>query len=381
MRIGVTATLITALTSALAAAPPAAAGSSTITDLGTLPGDTSSTVSGLNQAGVVIGTSFARDASSVIIRERAVKWSADGVITALPLPANGTNPRSRPAGVNDSGVIAGSSYGGQAERALRWNTDNTVTVLDPLPGDTSSRATAVTADGTVVGHSLGPGRPTRAVRWSPGTTITQLPIPAGYTDSTGRAANDSNVVAGSTSGPNVPGRVLRWHPDGTSTDISAHVVIPYIINNSGAIAGWGNSSRGVRLDPDGSTVDLGSYAEPAAINATGAIAGNIGNIPYRHAARWAPDGTVSTLPSLPNDPYSLASDINDEGVTVGASSVLRSPFAMENHAVHWAASGAVTSLGFLPGGKASQAVFVNNAGTVAGWSDSAAGIRAVRWRL
>ncbi|ALG12130.1 hypothetical protein [Kibdelosporangium phytohabitans] len=376
------AVLTVVLTGALAAAPVAVAAPPTVIDLGTLPGDASSTALGLNQNGVVIGQSFTKDSSSTTVKERAVKWNPNGVITALPTPQGDTNPHSRPVDINNSGAIAGNTYGGQVTRALRWNANGTITTLKPLPGDTSSSAVAITADGTVAGHSSTPSRPTRAVRWAPDGTAIALAIPSGHTESTFRAINDNNTVVGSSRGASGSGKVLRWDADGTYTDITAHVNIPYLISNTGIIAGWGHTLHGVQLNPDGSTVDLGAYAEPSAIGTDGTVLVNVGNPPFWHAAKRAPDGTVTSLPSLPSDSFSSARAINDAGIMVGGSSILRKPPSQtESHPVYWRTDGNVTALDLLPGGTSGYALLINDSGTITGTSGSANGSRAVIWRL
>ncbi|MFI9588440.1 hypothetical protein ACIHCQ_43220, partial [Streptomyces sp. NPDC052236] len=61
------------------------------------------------------------------------------------------------------------------------------------------------------------------------------------------------------------------------------------------------------------------------------------------AVRWAADGTITNLGTLPNTIASTAFAINDAGVIVGqADDADETP-----HAVRWDADGTITDLGTL----------------------------------
>lgn len=370
---------------ALSTSPAAAAGAPVITELGTLPGHTDSNVSGLTDTGTVIGQSF-DGLWWKPTTARAVKWSRTGAVTALPTRPGDPNPHSRAVDINEAGTATGYTYGGPDYHGLRWNADGTFTELHPLPGDSSSRPVAISADGTVIGESFGPYRSYRAVRWAPDATITLLPIPPGQTDSTPRMINDRNTIIGGSYNWVQQSYTLRWNPDGTYTDISGLISGPLAMNNAGTITGI-FAGRGynetVRVHADGSRDELGWSAAPGAINAGGtAVGGYAGDEEYRHAMRWAPDGTVTELPKLPSDTDSWADAVNDANIAVGTSSVYLDEHMTETHAVYWKADGKVTALPFLPGGKSSNASRINTSGTIAGGAKTASGhLRAVIWRL
>ncbi|GAA3887142.1 hypothetical protein GCM10022243_59900 [Saccharothrix violaceirubra] len=378
--------LITMLTTVPTGVAEAAADPPAIIDLGTLPGDDGSGVTTLNNADTVIGYSRWRrapgDATSTY---RPVKWNAAGVISALPIPPGDTNSSHVVVDLNDSGVIIGNSTdavaSGPTDRGLRWAPDGTVKVLAPLPGDTASRATDVTADGTVLGQSWRQGSPARVALWSPDGKATTLPVPSGYDRSSGGAINDDKVVVGNAEGPGKPRLTLLWKPDGTYVEIQDRVGYPFLINNAGAVAGWSPGFRCVKLNPDGTVVDLGPYGQLATLTAAGAVAGGIGNPPYWQPTRWTPDGTATTLPRLPGDQVGSVADIDDRNVTVGASTHVVSTIVREHHAVYWTPDGTLVPLGALPGGKESWTRAINSKGTIAGNSSSPRGERAVLWRL
>ena len=85
-------------------------------------------VQGVNNQGVVVG-----EAETLIAGRRflAFAWTAAGGMRALP----GDGVQSSARGVNDRNAIVGwSRTGGINERAVRWNADGTVTALGPAPG-------------------------------------------------------------------------------------------------------------------------------------------------------------------------------------------------------------------------------------------------------
>ncbi|WP_033429453.1 hypothetical protein [Saccharothrix syringae] len=378
--VAVTALAIgaTAPRAAAAAAPPP------ITDLGALPGDLYSYPDGLNEAGTVIGQSFSGLPNRDNTRERAVRWSPDGTITALPIPADIPHPHSTPVDINESGSITGFTSdvpGIGVYRALRWAPDGTVTELEPLPGDTQANPRGIAEDGTVAGYSQGPTGVRRAVKWAPDGTVTRLaPLP-GETDSLPSLVNDNGTVVGRVSTNNRQ-YAVRWNRDGTVTDITAHVASPSAINGAGAVSGWGRDRHGFRLDPDGTAVDLGLDADTRAIGTDGTTVGCYYHGPHQKtAAKWAPDGTATALEHLPGDTNGWAFDINDAGTAVGRTSRFLNVSSEVGQAAKWAPDGTVTALGALPGATRSGAYHINSAGTVAGSSHTSSGEEhAVVWR-
>jgi uncharacterized membrane protein len=80
-----------------------------------------------------------------------VVW-INGVPTVLSYPGGGLVASSMAQGCNATGtIVAGTGYNtqGAVTHAMRW-TNNQVAVLNPLPGDTSATAIAMSADGKIV---------------------------------------------------------------------------------------------------------------------------------------------------------------------------------------------------------------------------------------
>ncbi|MET8153161.1 hypothetical protein ACIBSW_22490 [Actinoplanes sp. NPDC049668] len=151
---------------------------------------------GADQAGVVDINNRGHSVGTVELR--AVTWDDAGRIRLLPLLPGFT--RSRAEAINDDGVIVGSvqSVGGPAphHRAVRWNTDGTITVLDPNATETTY-ATAINSVGAIAGTRGGAGR---AVRFAGGGAVD-----AGGTGSVNDIADDSGAtVVGTTAPPSCP---------------------------------------------------------------------------------------------------------------------------------------------------------------------------------
>ncbi|MBP2472671.1 putative membrane protein [Crossiella equi] len=170
---------------------------------------------GINNSGVAVG--YATDPFGQGTTH-AVRWDAQGRPEQLPLPG-GTDPFAEAFDINEQGVVAGRgwSHPGQPEagvyRALRWSADGVLTVLPPLPGDRESHARGIAPDGTVVGYSEYRNRWT-AVRWLPDGTVQPLPPLPGKTLSSAEAINRDGVIVGFSGS-----RPVRWAPDGTVTDL------------------------------------------------------------------------------------------------------------------------------------------------------------------
>jgi len=124
-------------------------------DLGTLnPSSTQALASqalGINDAGVVVGTSEVGNIASPFPLRLAFRWTQTSGMVALPMPPN---PRDAQAfAINNAGDIVGyaQTVGGEP-RAVLWS-GSSFTDLGVLPGGNTSSAAAVNASGVVVGGS------------------------------------------------------------------------------------------------------------------------------------------------------------------------------------------------------------------------------------
>ena len=138
------------------------------------------------------------------------RW-ANGVMTALPPFPGGLN--SYATAVNDRGEIVGWAENGVVDptcnaavqtlqfRAAMWKPDGTMKELPPLPGDSTSAATAINERGQVVGISgacgiaVGGVSAAHSVLWEDGVP-TEIPNLGGHTWNTPTAINNQGTVVG-----------------------------------------------------------------------------------------------------------------------------------------------------------------------------------------
>ena len=124
-------------------------------------------------------------------------------------------------------------------------------------------------------------------------------------------------------------------------------------------------------------INNGTAGNPAAVAVVGGSTVNSG---ATHAAVWtmsAGGWAVQTLGTLPDDTFSVAHDVNDDGIVVGLSARGAGEVAS---GFLWTAA---TGMSLLPGlgGELTYALAISNGGDVAGLSTDASGTRhAVRWR-
>lgn len=127
-------------------------------DLGTLPGMASSLAKGINDAGAIVGNSFA----SAFFSTRAFVWTPAGGMKSLQ---DLGGDASLALAINNSGVAAGwASDPNGVVHAVRWGADRKVTDLNPAGA--TSQALAVNDSGDVVGWVFLPfGAGSHAYLW------------------------------------------------------------------------------------------------------------------------------------------------------------------------------------------------------------------------
>ena len=124
-------------------------------------------------------------------------------------------------------------------------------------------------------------------------------------------------------------------------------------------------------------INNGTAGASAAVAIVGSSTVNSG---ARHAAVWtmsAGGWAVQTLGTLPDDTFSVAHDVNDDGIVVGLSGRGTGEVAS---GFLWTAA---TGMSLLPGlgGELTNALAIGSSGDVAGLSTDAGGTsHAVRWR-
>jgi probable HAF family extracellular repeat protein len=266
-----------------------------MTDLGTLGGTTSSAVA-VNASGQVAGTSTLPSGAT-----HAFRW--DSVNGMVDIPGLG-GTSAVTVGINDAGQVGGNAKitGDAAFHAFVWDTTNGTTDLGTL-GGTGSWANAINAGGAVVGYSpTGPGgADERAFRWTSTDGMTNLGTLSGA--SRAAAINASGTVTGYTVVDGLP-IPFRWTPTEPMT------LLPY---------------------DDGFGVGGG---EPARINASGQITGNIAN-GQRGFVTDRQGGSARLEGLLPD--LTQVGDINDAGQVAGSWLVF---YFGEQHAMLWSTGSA-----------------------------------------
>ena len=345
--------------------PPPARGALTpstyrVEDLGTLPGDFSSTAMGINAFGDVVGwsagpngtraflytnatgmtalagptgrpvtTARAVNASGTVVGNastgggdigHAVRWQA-GV--PLDLGTLGIGDYSDARGVNATGVTVGVSHtdGGTLLAVHAFRHTNSLGMVDLTPTADDARAEGINDAGQVVGWREG-----RAFRLT-GTTFTDLGVASGFAASFAYAINSSGQVAGHViSGTGNAERIFRYTN-------GAMVVLGGLgefnralgINTAGDVVGYGRPGLGLRqgfiytdangmrglnelIDPTSGWFILGA----GGINDAGQIAGWASGPAGQRAVRLTPG--VAPSPTPPNAPSNLTGSVISSGV-------------------------------------------------------------------
>ncbi|MEJ5253227.1 MAG: hypothetical protein HPY54_03015 [Chthonomonadetes bacterium] len=281
-----------------------------------------------------------------------------------------------------------------------------LTLLDTLPGHSSSGATAVAAGGgVVVGWSETPGGELRAFRWTPAGGMQEL-IYAGSSQSIayGVSADGSTAVGYAL----VPGgsRILRWRADtgvenlgnvpnytasgaalGASADGS--VVVGFVTHPRGFQRGfhWITGGGMMNLGSLGGTsLNDQSAANGVSLDGTFVVGWTrvaASDTDYRHTAAfiWTEANGMQSLGGLPEaslyfDRSSASAVIPDGTIVAGKVRTASGQW----HAGRWVAGTGWSDLGTL-GGSLSEASGISASGTVVvGWSAIPSGdFHAFRW--
>lgn len=303
----------------------------TITDLGTLGGDTTQAY-GINDEGQVVGLSKLN--AQVY---HAFFWDG-GTMTDL-----GTlgGPQSSAVDINNAGQVVGSSHVSSGKtRAVLWQ-DGVMQNLGTIGGD-SSGASGINSAGQVVGSDSFTGAYSRAFLWQNGS-MQLLGTFGGH--SSADDINDAAQVVGasSTGGPSPQTHAFLWQ-NGAMQDL-------------GSLAG--ESSRAHAINNAGQVVgeSLASLVSPFPI----------------HAFLWE-HGAMQDLGTLGGN-FSYAYDINDKGQVVGFSTNA----AGIGHAFLWENNMMKDLNGLIPadsGWVLVEARAINKRGQIAGYGRINGQVRA-----
>ena len=263
-------------------------------NLGTLPGDTASYATGINDAGVVVGVSATPDPLSGDPVRRAVRFAPSGPVdlglgagsTATAINAAGTvvggattlegrftaylrtaagevtyfgeNPAyalSEATGINDAGVITGYAKGTLGDAGFARRVDGTTEVVSfPQPASPFSYAWDVNSAGQIAGEGFDAAGTYSAFRVEPDGSVTAIGTLAGYAGSEASGINDAGEVVGravSASGSRqrailFSGGVLYDLNDLIPSSLNWRLTDARAINDKGSVVGYG-------IAPDGQT--------------------------------------------------------------------------------------------------------------------------------
>ena len=324
-----------------------------ITDLGLLPGGTTSAGLAINSQPIVVG--LATDSNLNLQRPF---WDANtGEIVGF---ADNFNPASTaiPEHMNESREMGGTEvYGDNVYQGIYWNSTGQAFVLpplagvDPFYGSLHTKAHGINNQGQLVGAGKegGPNFYTHAALWlNKDTEAIDLGflgqgIPLNYSEAYG--VNDlSHVVGNSAIGSFIRGFLWR---SGQMTDLGALsgqvVSEASAINNTGLIAGKSNFfpvvwEYDIANPNDAPTIQqlpipAGFFsATTTAVNDSGDVVGYAGspNIDS-HAVLWR-NGMAIDLGVWPGGHYSVANGINNLGQIVGTGTVAGDNL---DHALMW----------------------------------------------
>ncbi len=221
------------------------------------------------------------------------------------LPGNGNN--SLAYAINHWRVAAGSSQGGalsgSTHAVLFTFANHTVTDLGTVPGDGSSVAYGINDYGLVVGSSIDGNGVERAAQFAPGPVKLLGALP-GDNYSEARGVNDQGQAVGYSASLRGPmhavmftgGQVVDLGVAPGGTDSFAHA-----INNFGQAVGYGNMADGTThalLFQNGQVVDLGKFPAGSGSSANGVNdRGDIvGTADDGMGTVWAVKWTLAHLP-------------------------------------------------------------------------------------
>jgi probable HAF family extracellular repeat protein len=233
--------------------------------------------------------------------------------------------------------IIAAGVGFMTTRPVLAQASYVVEDLGVLPGDTSSAAWAINANGDVVGWSMGPNG-TRAFVYTNLGGLVALPALPDRPRSIARDINDGGDIVGSASkGGTDIGQAVLW--------------------TGGAVQNLG-------------TLGTGFYSDAYAINNVGQIVGTSytdggSGLIGVHGFLYTQAGGLRDL--TPDSDQGAATDINDAGQVTGYKTALYG-----YHAFRWD-NGNFLDLGVLPFFAHSSGWAINASGQVAGHSTSASG--------
>jgi probable HAF family extracellular repeat protein len=260
----------------------------TFTNLGFLPGDTSSMANAVSSDGaVIVGSSISPAGIS-----HAFRWNAQQKMVGLGLLPGGNHATAASVSANGSVVVGygdSSSAPPSPSAIFRWTVDNGIARVDGVPGSYLCTASGVSGDGSaLVGTCLTFN--SEAYRWTESTGSVGLGRFGGGSDQTSSAAalsSDGRVVVGAGH-PTLTGAVL-W------------------------VFGGGSIVLG-RLPGD-------AFATASAVSKDGAVVvgSSTDNSQRSRAFRWTQQTGMVALPDAPGGTSGMASGVSGDGQLIVGS--------------------------------------------------------------
>lgn len=357
----------------------------TLLDLGTLPGDTSSIATAINDLGRVIGSSMTNTT------RRVFRWEA-GTMTLVntypytpPLGTGPIDPNPSPVAINHAGLIVGSeaSVGLIARAPVQWMNDQTGAALLTFQGFGSGVVTSINDAGQMLGTAQvcapsgdcgAVNRRTHTFVWS---NAASTGVDVGTLGSSAATVAGSSITVETSLGPlNQAGQAAGWSLTAAGAQHAAlwsggmlkdlgtlggSTSAAFSIDDAATVHGTSTTAGGqtnVFKWTSGGMTDLGALpptsSSVVAVNRAGEAIGQFSTFPA--SGYFWKAGTSTTLAMTPGK-------LNDLGEVAGIDSA--------KHLVVWR-DGVTTDLGTI-GGNVLEITAIDSAGRIIGRAKIASG--------
>jgi probable HAF family extracellular repeat protein len=305
------------------------------TDLGFLPGQTSSTVRALNSKGQATGGSGGR----------AFFWDPKvGQMEDLNAPPDSI--QSYGVAINSKGQVAGKVQINAISYPVFWDPKvGLMQDIGTLGGNWCILLRRSMNDkGQVCGWSeVTPGGAIHAFLWDIKNGLKDLGDQPGWTNSVAVAINNKGQICGTAYTPDGE-RAILWDPKTGHQDLG--------------------------------TLPGGSYSRASAINSKGQVVGTADTGGHDHAFFWDPkinEGKIQDLGTLPGGIMSVAMFINSKGQVVGRANTAD----LKMHAFFWDPKvGQILDMGNMGESNNIWPQAINNKGQVVGYAEFSGGLEA-----